>query len=175
MNRKTVFRNLAIVAGILLVIYAFSYFGNNTRGWQSVDTSVAMAQLADKNVTQAQIDDREQQVRLTLRNGNDATSGKTEIIAKYPAAASDEVFSAVQNSGAEKYNTTVTQESWLSQLLIFVLPMVILLGLFIFLMGRMQGGGRGVMGFGKSKAKQLTKDMPKTTFADVAGADEAVE
>ena len=54
--------------------------------------------------------------------------------------------------------------------------MVILLGLFVFVMGRMQGGGRGgMMGFGKSKAKQLSKDMPKTTFADVAGADEAVE
>ena len=39
----------------------------------------------------------------------------------------------------------------------------------------MQGGGRGVMAFGKSKAKQVTKDTPKTTFADVAGADEAVE
>ena len=39
----------------------------------------------------------------------------------------------------------------------------------------MQGGGRGVMQFGKSKAKQVTKDTPKTTFADVAGADEAVE
>jgi len=47
---------------------------------------------------------------------------------------------------------------------------------FFFVMSRMQGGGRGgMMGFGKSKAKQLTKDMPKTTFADVAGADEAVE
>ncbi|WP_068280311.1 ATP-dependent zinc metalloprotease FtsH [Aldersonia kunmingensis] len=176
MNRKTVFRNLAIVAGILLVIYAFSYFGNNTRGWHSVDTSVALSQLADKNVTEAQIDDREQQVRLTLKEANDATGGETEIIAKYPAAASDEIFTAVQDSGAAKFNTKVNQENWLSQLLIFVLPMVILLGLFIFVMGRMQGGGRGgVMGFGKSKAKQLTKDMPKTTFADVAGADEAVE
>ena len=70
----------------------------------------------------------------------------------------------------------VTQESWLTRSCLFVLPMVILLGLFFFVMTRMQGGGRGgVMGFGKSKAKQLTKDMPKTTFADVAGADEAVE
>ncbi|KAA0022068.1 ATP-dependent zinc metalloprotease FtsH [Antrihabitans cavernicola] len=176
MNRKTVFRNLAIVAGILLVIYAFSYFGNDTRGWKSVDTSVALTQLSDKNVSQAQIDDREQQIRLTLNNGNDATSGETKIIAKYPSSVSDQVFKAVQDSGASKFNTTVTQESWLTSILLFVLPMVVLLGLFVFVMGRMQGGGRGgVMGFGKSKAKQLTKDMPKTTFADVAGADEAVE
>ncbi|NKU32480.1 ATP-dependent zinc metalloprotease FtsH, partial [Rhodococcus hoagii] len=176
MNRKTVFRNLAIVAGVLLVIYAFSYFGNDTRGFKSVDTSVAIAQLDAKNVDKAQIDDREQQVRLWLKNGDDATDGKTEIIAKYPSAASEQVFDKVAGSGAEQYNTSVTQESWLTSILLFVLPMIILLGIFFFVMNRMQGGGRGgMMGFGKSKAKQLSKDMPKTTFADVAGADEAVE
>ncbi|MBJ8340206.1 ATP-dependent zinc metalloprotease FtsH [Antrihabitans sp. YC3-6] len=176
MNRKTVFRNLAILAAVLLAVYAFSYFGNDTRGWQNVDTSVALSQLKDKNVDEVQIDDREQQIRLKLKNGNDATDGKTQVIAKYPNAASGDVFRAVQDSGASKFNTEVNGESWVSSLLLFVLPLVILLGLFIFVMGRMQGGGRGgVMGFGKSKAKQLTKDMPKTTFSDVAGADEAVE
>ncbi|MEU4316305.1 ATP-dependent zinc metalloprotease FtsH [Nocardia sp. NPDC024068] len=178
MNRKTVFRTLAIIAGILLVIYLFSYFGNDTRGWQSVDTSVALNQLGDKeNVANVQIDDREQQLRIELKNGNDATQGQNKIIAKYPGGSdtSAQIFQAVQNSGAP-YNTVVKQESWLTQILLFVLPMVILLGLFIFVMSRMQGGGRGgMMGFGKSKAKQLSKDMPKTTFADVAGADEAVE
>lgn len=178
MNRKTVFRTLAIIAGILLVIYLFSYFGNDTRGWQSVDTSVAISQLADKeNVAHVQIDDREQQLRIELKNGNDATKGADKIIAKYPGGSdtSAQIFRAVQDSGAQ-YNTVVKQESWLTQILLFVLPMVILLGLFIFVMSRMQGGGRGgMMGFGKSKAKQLSKDMPKTTFADVAGADEAVE
>jgi cell division protease FtsH len=49
------------------------------------------------------------------------------------------------------------------------------LGLFWFLMSQMQGGGSKVMSFGKSKAKLATKDTPKVTFADVAGADEAVE
>src|SRR5437899_10186209 len=85
MNRKTVFRNLAIVAGILLVIYLVSYFSNDTRGWKNVDTSVALTQLADKsNVKQTQIDDKEQQLRITLNKGNDATGGQTQIIAKYP-------------------------------------------------------------------------------------------
>ena len=176
MNRKTVFRNLAIVAGILLVIYAFSYFSNDTRGWKSVDTSVALSQITDKNVKSVQMDDREQQLRIKLKNGNDKTDGETQILAKYPSEASDDIFKLIQASGAEDYNTTVTKESWFTSILLFVLPMVVLLGLFIFVMGRMQGGGRGgVMGFGKSKAKQLSKDMPKTTFADVAGADEAVE
>ncbi|MGU3432900.1 ATP-dependent zinc metalloprotease FtsH [Actinomycetes bacterium M1A6_2h] len=175
MNRKTVFRNLGIVAAVLLVIYAFSYFGNTTRDWSNVDTSVAIAQLDAKNVDKAQIDDREQAVRLTLKNG-DSTNGDTQIIAKYPDSVSGQIFDKVAASGAQSYNTTVTTESWWTSILVFLLPMVILLGLFVFVMGRMQGGGRGgVMGFGKSKAKQLTKDMPKTTFADVAGADEAVE
>ncbi|WFS12408.1 ATP-dependent zinc metalloprotease FtsH [Rhodococcus aetherivorans] len=176
MNRKTVFRNLAIVAGILLVIYAFSYFGDDTRGFAKVDTSVAIAQLDANNVSRAQIDDREQQVRLWLKSGNEATGDNTEILAKYPDSASEQIFDKVAGAGLEKFDTTVTQESWLTSILLFVLPMIILLGVFFFVMSRMQGGGRGgMMGFGKSKAKQLSKDMPKTTFADVAGADEAVE
>ena len=176
MNRKTVFRNLAIVAGILLVIYAFSYFGDDTRGFTKVDTSVAISQLEAKNVSEARIDDREQQLRLWLNNGDDATEGSTEIIAKYPASASEQIFDLVGDSGVPKYNTQVTQESWLTSILLFVVPMAILLVVFFLVMSRMQGGGRGgMMGFGKSRAKQLTKDMPKTTFNDVAGANEAVE
>ncbi len=58
-----------------------------------------------------------------------------------------------------------------------LLPFVLILGIFFLLMNNMQGGGggRGVMQFGKSKAKMVSKDAPKVTFADVAGADEAVE
>jgi cell division protease FtsH len=59
--------------------------------------------------------------------------------------------------------------------LIGVLPLLLLLGVFWFLMGQMQGGGSRVMNFGKSKARLVSKDTPKVTFADVAGADEAVE
>ena len=68
----------------------------------------------------------------------------------------------------------VNQGSMLGSLLIYMLPLLLLVGLFV-MFSRMQGGARMGFGFGKSKAKQLTKDMPKTTFADVAGADEAVE
>ena len=95
MNRKTVLRNLAIVFGILMVIFAFSYFGNDTRDWKAVDTSVAIAQLDSQNVEKAQIDDREQQVRLTLKEGNDATEGETQILAKYPDSASETIFDKV--------------------------------------------------------------------------------
>ena len=62
----------------------------------------------------------------------------------------------------------------LGSLLIYMLPLLLLVGLFV-MFSRMQTGGRMGFGFGKSRAKQLSKDMPKTTFADVAGVDEAVE
>jgi cell division protease FtsH len=55
------------------------------------------------------------------------------------------------------------------------LPIIIIVGFFFFLMQQMQGGGNRVMSFGKSRARLVTKDQPKITFADVAGLDEAVE
>ena len=63
---------------------------------------------------------------------------------------------------------------WLS-LLTYVLPFVIFIGFWIFLMNQVQGGGSKVMSFGKSRAKRLSVDSPKITFRDVAGVDEAVE
>jgi cell division protease FtsH len=56
-----------------------------------------------------------------------------------------------------------------------VLPVIVIVVLFLFFMNQMQGGGNRVMSFGKSRAKLLTKDQPKTSFADVAGVDEAIE
>ena len=63
---------------------------------------------------------------------------------------------------------------WLS-LLTYILPFLIFIGFWIFLMNQVQGGGSKVMSFGKSKAKRLSVDSPKITFRDVAGVDEAVE
>ncbi len=65
--------------------------------------------------------------------------------------------------------------SGLLSILTFILPFVLFLGLWIFLMNQMQGGGSRVMNFGKSKAKRMSVDAPKITFRDVAGVDEAVQ
>ncbi|MGZ4574457.1 MAG: ATP-dependent metallopeptidase FtsH/Yme1/Tma family protein, partial [Mycobacteriaceae bacterium] len=173
MTRKPLYRTLAIVAGVLLMIFAFSYFSDSTRGYNSVDTSVGLQQLAAGNVTSAQIDDREQQLRLTVKNPVD---GSSKLITKYPAGAAEQVFNDVRGAKLASFSTTVTQENVLVSMLSFLLPVLLIMGLLFFVMNRAQGGGRGgVMGFGKSKAKQLTKETPKTTFADVAGVDEAVE
>jgi cell division protease FtsH len=67
------------------------------------------------------------------------------------------------------------QGSVLLSVLFQFLPILIIVGFFFFLMQQMQGGGNRVMSFGKSKARLVTKDQPKITFADVAGLDEAVE
>ena len=65
--------------------------------------------------------------------------------------------------------------SWWMRILSSLLPMVLIIGIWIFMMRQMQGGGNKVMSFGKSQAKLLGKDTPNVTFADVAGVDEAKE
>jgi cell division protease FtsH len=65
--------------------------------------------------------------------------------------------------------------SGLLSLLTLILPFVLFMGFWIFLMNQMQGGGSRVMNFGKSKAKRMAVDAPKITFRDVAGVDEAVQ
>ena len=72
--------------------------------------------------------------------------------------------------------SSISHPSLIGQIVTTLLPFVLIVLLFLFLMNQVQGGGgRGVMQFAKSRAKLITKDMPKTTFGDVAGADEAVE
>ncbi len=80
-----------------------------------------------------------------------------------------------ENQPADGFNDDVPSSPWWSSLLLGILPILLLVGLFWFLMGQMQGGGSRVMNFGKSKAKLMSKDTPKVTFADVAGSDEAIE
>jgi cell division protease FtsH len=81
----------------------------------------------------------------------------------------------VKNGSIEDYNVKVAKPSFLGQLLITLLPILFIVILFFFLMNQVQGGGGRVMQFAKSKAKLISKDMPKTTFADVAGCQEAIE
>ncbi len=173
MNRKNVIRTLTAIAVVLLLAWSFFYFSDDTRGYKPVDTSVAMAQINADNVKSAQIDDREQQLRLDLKNGNGDTGDSDKVITKYPTGYAVPLFDALQAKNAQ-IKTTVNQGSALGSLLIYMLPLLLLVGLFV-MFSRMQSGGRMGFGFGKSRAKQLSKDMPKTTFADVAGVDEAVE
>ncbi len=73
------------------------------------------------------------------------------------------------------YDVKNPQGNSLLNVLLGWLPFIVIFLLFFVFMNQMQGGGSRVMNFGKSRAKLITKDTPKTTFADVAGADEAIE
>ena len=64
MKNSSIVRYGAIAGLVLIALYAFTFFTNDSRSYMQVDTSVALTQLQDKNVAEAQIDDREQQVRL---------------------------------------------------------------------------------------------------------------
>jgi cell division protease FtsH len=73
------------------------------------------------------------------------------------------------------YDATSPKSAWWTGALTFILPFILIIGFWIFMMNQMQGGGSKVMSFGKSRAKRVSVDSPKVTFKDVAGADEAVE
>ncbi len=174
MNRKNVIRTLTAIAVVLLLGWSFFYFSDDTRGFKPVDTSVVMAQIKSGNVKSAQIDDREQQVRLTLKSAATGTEGSDKIITHFPTGYAVPLFDQLNGGKDTQVSTTVNQGSIIGSIVVYVLPLLLLVGLFM-MFSRMQGGARMGFGFGKSKAKLLNKDMPKTTFADVAGADEAVE
>ncbi len=173
MNRKNVIRTLTVIAVVLLAGWYFVFWSDENREWTEVDTSVAMAQIHDDNVKSAQILDREQQLRLVLKNSNADTDNHEQIRTQYPTGLAVQLYDALSAKNAS-IKTVVNQGSMFGTLLLYMLPLLLLVGLFI-MFSRMQAGGRMGFGFGKSKAKQLSKDMPKTTFADVAGVDEAVE
>ena len=176
-KNKNVMRWGIMGAIALIVLYLLTLIGDDSRAYQSVDTSVAMQQLREHNAEEVQIDDREQRVRIDLREPItvDEREGVEAISAQYPARTAPDVFQAVREAEADSYQTNVTQDSFLMSMLGFMLPMILVFGLLFYFMYRMQSGGGGPFGIGGSKAKQLTKDNPTNTFDDVAGADEAVD
>ena len=85
MDRKKVMRIATVIAIIMLGIFAFSVFSSSTRGYQDVDTSVALKQLKDGNVKKAQINDREQQLQLDLKKKIDEGDHKDCLLYTSPS------------------------------------------------------------------------------------------
>ena len=173
MNAKKILRGPLIW---VLVVILLAYIGAGLLGGDSaedIDTSDGLALLAGETVEQVEVDDSTQRVELVLTEDFEEAG---DLVAFYYATPQGEtVMDAIAAADPEQgYNSEVPQPSVWGSLLAFMLPMIIILGLFWFLMSRMQGGG-GMMKFGKSKAKMVNKENPQVTFADVAGADEAVE
>jgi cell division protease FtsH len=109
-----------------------------------------------------------QQITANLVSGD-------KVKVNYPTPQSATQFQNLLEKEGIKFDSKGTGSSAWWALLINVLPFVILIAFWIFLMNQVQGGGSKVMSFGKSRAKRMSPDSPKVTFKDVAGADEAVE
>lgn len=183
MERTRFFRRP--VVWIILVIIgaiALSSFFTSGPSYHKVDTSVALQQLNQTGgIKKAVFKDKEQTLQLDLQNR--AKFGDTEtdkIQTQFPYEVGDDIWNDVleaQSAGRIQgpVNTEVSEDSVFLTLLVNLLPIAVLVILLLLFMSQMQGGGSRVLNFGKSKAKMITKDTPKTTFADVAGAEEAVE
>lgn len=157
---------------LLLGILAFSLLGRD--GYQSIDTEQGLELLKGGTVEQAKIVDGNQQ-RVDLVLTEDFEDKGDRVSFPYVTARGDAVVEAVQAADPAKgYTDEIASTSLWSTLAFSLLPLLLFLGLFWFLMMNAQGGGRA-MQFGKSKAKLFSKESPKVTFADVAGAEEAVE
>ncbi|QTE29786.1 ATP-dependent zinc metalloprotease FtsH [Pengzhenrongella sicca] len=178
MNLKRLIRGPAlwIVLGVAILWIAASTLLAPTV--QRVDTSVGLELLADGKVDQALITDGEQRVDLTLTKDyvvGDENKGKS-VEFYYVAPQGEAIVAAVADANPDGgFNSDVPKQSWWASLLSLLLPFIIILAIFWFLMSNMQGGGSKVMSFGKSKAKLVNKESPQVSFADVAGVDEAVE
>src|ERR1043165_618769 len=176
MERTRFFRRpfvwiVLVILGVVLIATMFSGGSDYTES----ETSVAMAQFNQSGqIEKAVLKDKEQVLQLDLQTPITVEGKQTDKIQAYvPADAIDEIYPKIEALGA--YNVEVTEESIWVAFLINLLPIVIIVVLLLLFMSQMQGGGSRVLNFGKSKAKLVSKDTPKTAFADVAGADEAVE
>ena len=137
-----------------------------------------MTQITNGNVESAKLLNNER-MELTLKTPYTSPDGSVKdaktVYAYYVDARGTDVVQALNAKAPPKgVDDQIDQPSWFSSFLFSFLPVILILGLFWFLMGQMQGGGNRVMQFGKSRAKLATKDTPKVTFADVAGCDEAI-
>ena len=158
-----------ILLAVIVVSVGFSLLSGS--GFKEITTKDGLALLQDNKVSSAKIVDSEQRVDLTLATAG--ADGK-QVQFYYTTARGADIVKAVDSSGA-KYDDQVDKGNWLSSLLGLIIPFIIIGAIFWFLLSSMQGGGSKVMQFGKSKAKLVSKESPKVTFADVAGADEAIE
>jgi cell division protease FtsH len=166
---KKIFRSApfwVVLVLVVMLVVAGSLRGGSDR--QSLTLDRFYAQLSAEKVRTAEILDRDNEVKGELTSG---TKYKVSFPERYAEKlTTDLLASDTIDVKTDKQNDPV----WWAILQTF-LPFILLIGVFLFVMNAMQGGGNRVMQFGKAKAKVVNKDQPQLTFADVAGADEAVE
>ncbi|GIG23053.1 ATP-dependent zinc metalloprotease FtsH [Cellulomonas chitinilytica] len=178
MNLKRLVRGPFLWIAVAVVLLWIGASALTSPKVSHIDTSDGLALLAGGKVEQAKITEGEQRVDLTLTDDfvKDKDNYGKLVQFNYVEPQGPSVVEAVADADPPKgFDSSVPQTAWWSSLLSLVLPFIIILGIFWFLMSSMQGGGSRVMSFGKSRAKLVSKESPQVTFADVAGVDEAVE
>ena len=139
-----------------------------------VDTQVGLELIETGKAKSVKIFDGDQRVDVVLSQA-DAEYGE-QIQFFYVIGRETAVAEAVAKAPiSDSWTDEVVRTPWYLALLGSLIPFVIIFALFWFLMGSMGGGGRGVMNFGKSRAKMVTKETSSVTFKDVAGIEEALE
>ncbi|WP_272878406.1 ATP-dependent zinc metalloprotease FtsH [Rothia nasimurium] len=152
-------------------------FANSLAASTRVDTNVGISLLNDEKVVSAKIFDGDQRVDLELKEDYVNAAGENQgknVSFYYVQPRATDVVAAMDNANLESYTDQPVQTNWFTSMLSFILPFVILVALFWFLMSRMGGGSNQIMNFSKSRAKKFNKDNPTVRFADVAGVDEAL-
>jgi len=175
MDLKRIFRGwvLAILFVAIILVILFRLV-NTSPQYTQVPTSQVISAIEAGNVKTVTLTDVDQTIQLTTSNGHNWA-------ASWVGGQGTQLANILQQQvkagklPANAYTVKVPKSSSFWTLVFSYLPFLIIFLLFMVFLNQMQGGGSRVMNFGKSKAKLITKDTPKTSFADVAGADEAIE
>jgi len=161
------------VALALTVVFIGTSLATADR-FTKVDTEVGLDLISSGQAKSVTILDGNQRVDVVLISNNAEYGNQIQFY--FVSGRASAVAEIVANAPiSEGWTDEVPSTPWPLALLGSLLPFIIILALFWFLMSTMSGGGRGVMSFGKSKAKMVTKETSNVTFADVAGIDEAME
>ncbi len=162
-NAKNIAFWLVLFLLILALFNLFSGSGNTLQS-KAIPYSEFVTAIEDGDVSQVTIDG--ENVRFRGADGQQYTTVKPEDA---------EITQTLIDQGIP-VEAEPQEQSGFQTFLISLLPFALLIGVWIYFMNRMQGGGKGgAMGFGKSKAKMLTEKQGRVTFDDVAGIDEAKE
>ena len=163
-------RRSLVIWLVVLAVGLFVAFRLLDRGADRTTLSLDAYQtkLENGKVDTATLLDQDNVVRGELANG-------TKYEVRYPDGYTDTITRKIVKANVEPFKVDNQGDSLWLTLAVNVLPFVLVFGFVLFFLNRMQGGGNRVMSFGRAKTKTIAKDQPKTTFADVAGLDEAVE
>ncbi len=177
MKAKSILKNPIPLIVVLVCVLLIALQMMPTSGFSEVQTYQAERLITEGKVESATFVD-DDRLELTLKGKQDVGDVKntdkvyTLYVPQRGESLMEELKAKQPPSG---YNDKPPQSSIWTALLVNVLPMLLILGLFVWLMMQAQGGGGKIMQFGKSRAKLADKNTEPVTFADVAGADEAIE